>query len=187
MPFYMKRKGILSFVFALAAFESSADIIFKGGVLYVTGTAPVGTRLTLTKTTQGVYEIRPIPGGFTIPVIPQMTYTYTFAIGSLPPGPVRIAQSSSFFGPAPSVIVDIPHSDEKLLVNSTFNADGRFTFHVNGVNDVRYVVQKSSDFQNWTDLQTLVGESDFVAPEPPTESPIFYRIQIRQSNGDPLP
>lgn len=101
---------------------------------------------------------------------------FTFVLGPLDPGSYWMKESSPLPG-SPEFSFTIPASSEQLVTNIALNVSGQLTFHVNGYGDVRYVVQKTSDFATWNNGVTLIGESDFTETAVSTE-PVYYRIKI---------
>ena len=105
--------------------------------------------------------------------------TTTAVLGTLDPGTYTLITTSWGVPVATNTFtVPIP---TPILHPIGFGTDGSFQIQLtNGVNNVSYVLQCSTNFVNWTSLSTNSGRPPLSDPSPVLPGPCYYRVQILQ-------
>jgi hypothetical protein len=182
----MKRLSyLIGFLFVSIAQLHAVESVLKGGVLYIkiTGNSCPGFQLTATAQTNR-FQIREKVGVICEQPFPPLKAEFTFVIGPVAAGPVYIVTQDDPFN---GFRIDVPESAERLVTNAGRNSEGKFSFHINGYGNIRYIVQRTTDFITWTDTPTLIGESDFIENTAQTETPYYYRVKIMNPPATILP
>jgi hypothetical protein len=93
------------------------------------------------------------------------TYTFTITSWSVP------IETNTFTVPMPTPI----------LRPIGFGGDGSFQIQLsNGVNNVSYVLQCTTNYMNWTSISTNSVEQQLRDPSPVVPGSRYYRVQILQ-------
>jgi len=106
-------------------------------------------------------------------------FTTTAALGTLAPGTYTLTTTSWGVPVATNTFtVPIP---TPILRPISFAGDGSFQMQLlNGVTNVSYVLQCSTNFVNWTSLSTNSVGPPLRDPSPVLPGPCYYRVQILQ-------
>lgn len=127
------------------------------------------------------FTVAAIPGCFvsTDPGIPRPPVIDTMVLGALEPGQYQLVYDVSYGGPVNSMLLTIPGpaANTKMLTLSQTN--GGLNLSVDGLANVRYIIESSCDFTNWTSIQTNTG-APFTSTIPtPTNAFSYYRVQVQ--------
>ena len=108
--------------------------------------------------------------------------TTTAVLGTLAPGTYTLT-TTSWGVPVATKTFTIPTNSTPatpILQPIGFAADGSFLIQLNGVTNVSYVLQCSTNFVNWTSLSTNTVGPPLRDPCPVLPGPCYYRVQILQ-------
>lgn len=110
---------------------------------------------------------------------PQLAWslTTTAALGPLAPGDYSLT-TTSWGTPVAINNFTVPTNSTPTLQPIGFGKDGSFNIQLNGVNNVDYILQRSTDFVNWTSLSTFLNGQTLTDPYPVLPGPCYYRVQI---------
>ena len=104
----------------------------------------------------------------------------TIVLGALPAGAHSLT-TTSWGVPVGTNLFTVPTNSTPMLQPIGFASDGSFQIQLNGLPDVRYVLQSSTNFVDWTSLSTnLVGQALTDTSSGPHDRR-FYRVQIFQT------
>ena len=101
--------------------------------------------------------------------------TTTAVLGALTPGTYTLT-TTSWGVPVATNTFTIPTTLQPI----GFAADGSFLIQLNGVTNVSYVLQCSTNFVNWTSLSTNSVGPPLRDTCPVLPGPRYYRVQILQ-------
>ena len=101
--------------------------------------------------------------------------TTTAVLGTLAPGTYTLT-TTSWGVPVATNTFTIPTTLQPI----GFAADGSFLIQLNGVTNVSYVLQCSTNFVNWTSLSTNSVGPPLRDTCPVLPGPCYYRVQILQ-------
>jgi hypothetical protein len=109
----------------------------------------------------------------------------TVVLGALAPGAYTLT-TTSWGAPVWTNIFTVPTNSRPTLQPIGFAADGSFQIQLNGVANVGYVLQGSTNLVNWTSLSTNSDGGQPLTNTPPV-SPgwRYYRVQIPQLTFGP--
>ena len=108
--------------------------------------------------------------------------TTTAALGALAPGTYTLT-TTSWGVPVAINTFTVPTNSTPatpILQPIGFAADGSFLIQLNGVTNVSYVLQCSTNFVNWTSLSTNSVGPPLRDTCPVLPGPRYYRVQILQ-------
>ena len=105
--------------------------------------------------------------------------TTTAALGTLAPGTYTLT-TTSWSVPVATNTFTVPTNSTPTLQPIGFAADGSFHIQLNGVTNVSYVLQCSTNCVNWTSLSTNSVGPPLRDTCPVLPGPRYYRVQILQ-------
>ncbi len=109
----------------------------------------------------------------------------TVVLGALAPGDYTLT-TTSWGVPVATTPFTVPTNSTPTLQPICVAADGSFQMQLNGVANVRYVLQCSTNLVNWTSLSINSIGPPLTDPSPALPGCRFYRVQILQTvNLDP--
>ncbi|MGB7747283.1 MAG: hypothetical protein WBN75_08345 [Verrucomicrobiia bacterium] len=117
------------------------------------------------------------PGIF-CPMI-AMIETTTVALGTLAPGDYSFTITSWWNSVVTNKTFTVPTNSSPTLQPIGF-AGGTFQIHLNGVTNVSYVLQCTTNFVNWTSLSTNSVGPPLMDPSPGLPGFHYYRVQVLQ-------
>jgi hypothetical protein len=100
-------------------------------------------------------------------------------LGALPPGAYALTTTSWEASVGTNTFV-VPADSPPTIQPLGFGADGSFQLLLNGVTNVTYVLQSSTNLVNWTSLSTNVVGQPLTDPSPAGSGCRFYRAQAPQ-------
>jgi uncharacterized protein YaiE (UPF0345 family) len=103
--------------------------------------------------------------------------TTTAALGTLAPGNYTLT-TTSWGVPVASNTFTVPTNSTPTLRPIGFGAERSFNIQLTGVTNVNYVLQRSTNFVNWTSLSTNSAGPPLRDPSPVVPGPCYYRVQI---------
>jgi hypothetical protein len=106
----------------------------------------------------------------------------TVVLGELAPGAYTLT-TTSWGVPVGSTNFVVPTNSTPMIQPIGFAADGSFQIQLNGVANVGYVLQSSTNFTSWTSLSTNFVGRQIVDKSPPATEFRFYRAQILETAG----
>ncbi|HLX72609.1 MAG TPA: hypothetical protein VKV04_23555, partial [Verrucomicrobiae bacterium] len=114
----------------------------------------------------------------------------TVVLGELAPGIYELT-TTSWGAPVQTNAFIVSTNTTPMIQPIGFTADGTFQMQLNGVANVSYVLQSSSDLMNWTSLSTNSIGLPLTNKPPASPGWHFYRVQIPKTinpgPGSPLP
>lgn len=183
---YMKTAALRSFLLAACVCQGTSLQAFteRGGIVYFTFTTELCPGFTVVRPAPNRIEVRRRTDQVCVPIYPPPMGEFTFVLGALPAGPVHVLIDNGLF--VDEYVWQGYETTDRPISAITMDSSGHMSFHVNGIENVNYIVQRSFDLENWADVTQLTGDSDFVDPNT-TAGSVFYQLKIPEVQVRPLP
>ena len=107
----------------------------------------------------------------------------TAALGTLSPGTYTLT-TTSWGIPVAINTFTVPTNSippTPIILPIGFGTNGLFNIQLNGVTNVNYVLQCSTNLVNWTSLSTNLSPPLLSDPSPVLPGPCYYRVQILET------
>jgi len=110
---------------------------------------------------------------------PQDLFTVSTSVplGTLSPGDYTLT-TTSWGVPVTTNTFTVPSNSTPTLQTIGFGTNGSFNIQLTGITNAIYVLQRSTNFVNWTSLSTNLVGPPLSDPSPILPGPCYYRVQI---------